>query len=247
MPARLIAFPVMLLLFASISQAQDTKGKDDKSDSTIDSNTLQTGEYIGKLLAPPGSDGLFSLRIDYYVPKDAAAAKKAADQLNNLVQQARNLEQQVSANPTQQRITSLQQAYDRVRKEQAKQRDLYNIASKDIEFHSANNLIVRYLTPPVVYDDKGERKKYTSIELREMRGYDLNVPGFEAKASDLQTNQIVRISLRPAKATSTATTTSDKTKPETKMEATMAVIVVAEDMTAVPQDSKDQPKKKKGK
>jgi hypothetical protein len=239
---------LIVLLLVPMSRAQDSKSRPpDKSDSTIDADTLKTGDYIGKLVAPPASDGLFTLRIDFYEPKDPATAARAASQLNVEVQKARALEQQVAANPTPQRVSALQQAYNQVRKEQAKQRDLYNISFKDYEFHAASDMMVRYLLPPVVYDDKGERKKFSLLDLREMRGSDPNVPGFEAKVTDLQANQILRVSLYPARTTTPAATSKDKAKSEPKMEVAVAVIVVAEDMTAVNQDNKDTGKKKKGK
>jgi hypothetical protein len=244
LPGSLLA----MLLVLPAAYAQDSKSKPaDKSDSVIDSDTLKTGEYVGKLLAPPGSDGQFSLRIEQYEAKDPAAAQRAADQLNAEVQKARGLEQQVAVNPTPHNVSALQQTYNHIRKEQAKQRDLYNVTYKDIEFHATDDLIVRFLLPPVVYDDKGERKKFSLLDLREMRGNDPNLPGFDAKVSDLQSNQVVRVTLRPAKTktTSASSTDKDKAKAAPKTEATMVVIVVAQDMTAVPQDKKDTPKKKK--
>jgi hypothetical protein len=216
--------------------------QDNKSESTIDANTLQAGEYIGKLVAAPAGDGLFSLRMEYFEAKDPAAARRASEQMSALVQQARSLEQQVAANPTPQRVNSLQQAYNKIKNEQGKQRDLYKISYKEIEFHAADNMIVRFLLPPVIYDEKGERKKFTQLDLQEMHGDDPTVPGFAAKLSDLQTNQVLRVSLRPAKP---APANTDKSKPAPKMEAAMAVIVVAEDTSPVPQDPADQPKKKK--
>jgi hypothetical protein len=247
-PAALLS----VLLIPPVSRAQDSKSKaTDSSDSTtVDASTLKVGEYLGKLLAPPGSDGKFSLRIDQYDAKDSAAATRATNQLNANLQRARQLEQQVAVNPGQQQVNALKKLYSDIRKQQAQLPDLYNISSKDIEFHAADGMTVRFLTPPIVYNDKGERKKFSSLDLLEMRGTDPNVPGYEAKLSDLQANQVIRVSLRTAKAASgdkaapSAGSDKDKAKSTPKMEATMAVIVVAEDMTAVNQDNKD---KKKGK
>jgi hypothetical protein len=263
MPARFVVSGTVLTLFVLLpaSKAQDAKNKapeNSSSSATIDASTLQSGEYFGKLVGPPGKDGSFSLRIDKLEPKDAAAAKKAADELNAAVQYAKQMEQQVSANATPQRVNALQKAYERVRKEQARQRGFYNVTYKEIDIHAASDLTVRFAQPPVIYDDKGERKKFTQAELIEMRGSDPSVPGFAAKTSDLQAGQVVRVSLRPvrpASATATppaAATTSDKDKdkdkdkPAPKMEATMLVIMVAEDTTAIDPNYKE-PAKKKGK
>jgi hypothetical protein len=241
------------LLAVRAAQAQDSKSKSSDQTSSIDASTLKAGEYVGKLVGTPDSDGQFSIRIEQYEPKDAAAATKATNQLNADVQRARQLEQQVAANPTPGQINALKQQYEQIRKEQTQLRDLYNVTYKDIEFHAADGMMVRFLKPPVVYDDKGERKNFNSAELAAMRGFDSNVPGYEAKLSDLQPNQIIRVSLRTAKPASAdsakaapvAGDDKQKTKAAPKMEAAMTVILVQEDMTAVKQDSKDAGKKKK--
>src|SRR6516164_8572860 len=108
MPARLIVSGTLLavVMFLSASNAQNAKNKasENSSSPSIDASTLQSGEYFGKLVGPPGSDGTFALRFEKLEPKDAAAAKKAADELNAAVQHARDMEQQVSANATPQRV-----------------------------------------------------------------------------------------------------------------------------------------------
>jgi hypothetical protein len=229
-----------VVVLLPLAKAQDSKKGSDSSSSTTDSDTLKAGEYVGKLVAAPGSDGTFMLRLEHYEPKDAAAARQAVNQLNADVQRAQQLEQQVAINGTAQQLHDLNQTYGRIRKKLAQQGDLFNVVAQDIEFHAADNMVVRFLQPPVIYNDKGERKKLSPLDLQEMRGLNPNIPGFEAKLSDLQGNQIVRVSLRPAAKPASG---GDKKKPAPKMEATMAVIVVAEDMSPVSDDSK----KKKGK
>jgi hypothetical protein len=258
MLARFLGFTMLLMAIFALpgSNAQDSKSKSsDSSNTTIDADTLKEGEYLGKLLAAPSEDGQFTLRFENKEPKDAAVASRAADALNGEVQRARQLEQQVAANPTPQRISALQAAYKRIRKEQERQRDLYNTTYKDIEFHAATDMVVRFRLPPVVYDDKGEQKKYSQLDLQEMRGSNPNVPGFQAKVTDLQPNQIIRVSLRQARAPSADKSTTvnstdkdkekDKTKAAPKMEAVMILVVIAEDLTPVSQDNKNAAKKKK--
>jgi hypothetical protein len=246
----LVAGALWALLLLATVRAQDAGNKapaNSSSSSSTDANTLKSGEYFGKLVAPPASDGSFTIRIEHYEPKDAAAATKAANDLNAAVQKAQQLEQQVAANSTPQRLNALQKAYDQVHKQQARQRDFYNLVYKEIDFHAANDATIRFLQPPVVYDDKGERKKFSKSELEEMHGTDPSVPGYAAKTTDLQASQVIRVSLRPARSTSddkAAASDKDKDKPAPKMEATMIVIVVPEDMTPVDQDNKDSGKKK---
>jgi hypothetical protein len=229
----------MLVATLSPATAQDSKQNSDNTPAVIDSDTLKAGEYMGKLAVPPGTDGQFTLRIEHYEPKDAAAARKAVNQLNADVQRARQLEQQVAVNGTNQQLHDLNQLHISIRKRLAQQSDLFNVVGQDIEFHAADAMIVRWLLPPVIYNDKGERKKLTPLDLEEMRGFDRSLPGYEAKLSDLQVNQMIRVSLRPAKAASTtaskSTSGSDKKKTP-KMEAAMVVIVLADDLTPVTGD-----------
>jgi hypothetical protein len=166
------------------------------------------------------------------------------------------MEQQVSANATPQRVNALQKAYERVRKQQARQRGFYNVTYNEIDIHAASDLTVRFARAPVIYDDKGERKKFTQAELIEMRGSDPSVPGFAGKTSDLQAGQVVQISLRPVRpasatakpraAATTSDTDKDKAKPAPKMEATMIVIMATEDTSPIDPNYKE-PAKKKGK
>jgi hypothetical protein len=126
-----------------------------------------------------------------------------------------------------------------------------DVVAQDTEFHAADKMVVRFLQPPVIYDDKGERKKLTQLDLQEMRGFDPSVPGYEAKLSDLQPGQVVRVTLRPAPppaagaSRSAASDDKAKAKPAAKMVVTMALIVIAEDMSPVNQDNTDANKRKK--
>jgi hypothetical protein len=231
--------------------AQDSKKSLDSSSTTTDSSTLKAGEYTGKLVAPPDSDGQFTLRTERYEPKDSAAASRATNQLNADMQRARQLEQQVAINGTAQQLHNLNQLYGQIRKKMAQQRDLYNVVAQDTEFHAADKMVVRFLQPPVIYDDKGERKTLTQLDLQEMRGLDPGVPGYEAKLSDLQPGQVVRVTLRPAPppaagaSKSAAGDDKERAKPAPKMVVVMALIVVAEDMSPVKQDNTDANMRKK--
>jgi hypothetical protein len=238
MLARRVGLATLLTAIAAVSatRAQDSKGKLGDGPSSVDAATLKAGEYPGKLLSPPDGSGLFTLRIENLEAKDPAAAARATGQLNSDIQRAAQLEQQVAINATQKQVNALKQLYDKIRSQQNKMRDLYN--PRDVEFHAADDMMVRFLRPPVQYDDKGERKKLSLIDLKELRGVDPNVPGYRGQLSDLQPNQIVRVTLAEVKAS------KEKGKTGPKMEATLALIVVAEDTTPVPQDRRDTGKKK---
>jgi hypothetical protein len=65
---------------------------------------------------------------------------------------------------------------------------------QNIKVMTIDDVKVRTKNPPVAYDDKGNKKKYTSKELKELRG-DSKLPGYSAGFEDLKTNQIVQITL----------------------------------------------------
>jgi hypothetical protein len=67
--------------------------------------------------------------------------------------------------------------------------------AKDYELQTTEDLKVRLSRPPAQFDDKGKVKKYTAKELREMRGPDHKLPGYTGEFSDLQTEQVVQVTL----------------------------------------------------
>jgi hypothetical protein len=67
-----------------------------------------------------------------------------------------------------------------------------------INLRAAEDMKVRTLKPPVEYDEKGKVKKYSSKELKELKGTGA-LPGYTSDASALQTNQIVQVYLAKKK------------------------------------------------
>ena len=58
---------------------------------------------------------------------------------------------------------------------------------------------VRLAQPPEAFDDKGNIKKYTAKELKELKGPD-NLPGYTGTLDDVKTNQLVLVSLAASRA-----------------------------------------------
>ncbi len=50
---------------------------------------------------------------------------------------------------------------------------------KDIDFHTSDDVKVRMMNPPTKFDDKGNPKEYTKAELKELKGKDADLPGYE--------------------------------------------------------------------
>jgi hypothetical protein len=65
---------------------------------------------------------------------------------------------------------------------------------QNVKVMTLDDVKVRTKYPPVAYDDKGNKKKYTAKELKELRG-DSKLEGYTAGFEDLKTNQYVKVSL----------------------------------------------------
>jgi hypothetical protein len=68
------------------------------------------------------------------------------------------------------------------------------VGRQDVKVMTTDDVKVRTKNPPVAYDDKGNKKKYTAKELKELKG-DAKLPGYAAEFSDLKQNQVVEVSL----------------------------------------------------
>ena len=68
------------------------------------------------------------------------------------------------------------------------------VGKQDVKVMTIDDVKVRTKNPPVQYDDKGNKKKFTSKELKELKG-DPKLPGYSAEFNDLKQNQVVEVSL----------------------------------------------------
>src|SRR5262245_20282491 len=68
------------------------------------------------------------------------------------------------------------------------------VGRQDVKVMTIDDVKIRTEHPPVAYDDKGNKKKYTAKELKELKG-DSKLPGYSAEFNDLKQNQVVKVSL----------------------------------------------------
>lgn len=71
------------------------------------------------------------------------------------------------------------------------------VKKKEFEIKAilTDDVKIRILNPPPLYDDKGRMKRYTAKELKELRGEDTKTPGFPADTGDLVNNAMVQLDL----------------------------------------------------
>jgi len=70
--------------------------------------------------------------------------------------------------------------------------------TQNIELEAAEDMKVRMANPPMEYDEKGRPKRYTSKELKELKGSSA-LPGYPGDFENLKTNQVVQVYLAKPK------------------------------------------------
>jgi hypothetical protein len=75
-------------------------------------------------------------------------------------------------------------------------RNLYKLEKKtqEVEVPTLDDVKVRIPAPPVAYDDDGKIKRYTTEELRKLKG-DPPLPGYPGEFNNLHSGQMVTITL----------------------------------------------------
>jgi hypothetical protein len=67
-------------------------------------------------------------------------------------------------------------------------------STKSITWPTIDDVKIRTMTLPVVYDEKGKPRKHTAKELKELKGKG-NLPGYTAGWDDLKVNDLVSVTL----------------------------------------------------
>jgi hypothetical protein len=178
---------LLALLVALPVQAADKKAQ---SASEQDYSALaQAGEIVGKIKSVNASDKTFTLEIDLAALKNG---RQAEEHLARLQQDLLR-----TTNPIQ-RLRKQQQLAAEVQRLQVQQLNPNKSPSttqhRDFDLQSTEDAQVRLQDPPVQYDEKGNRKKYTPKELRELKG-DPKLPGYAADWSDLKVGQTVKVTV----------------------------------------------------
>jgi hypothetical protein len=189
----------VLLLCGAPVRADDAKKGADKGDKKPEGEKLVTlGKVAGVLTSTGGSEADYTIRVTLRVPQPNLQAQ--ADLLRKQQQIAqRQLQIMSTRNPVQRQQLMVQL----VRDAQQMPQNLWTIkeVQQDVRAVPADDMKVRLLQPPDGYDDKGNPKKYTAKELKELKGPD-NLPGYSGTLDDVKSNQLVLVTLarKPARA-----------------------------------------------
>jgi hypothetical protein len=177
---RLAAFLLVIGLVLPLLAADD-KPADAKKDADKNPNAehyVKAGEITCKIVAVYESKK--SLRLQ--VPTLNEGAVRAYAQAEQQYLQALRQRNQGSAASALQNMAR-------------QEANMVTLGPKEVEVQTTDEVKVRLLHPPVAFDDKGKIKKYTAKELKELKGNDPKLPGYNGEFSDLQTGQIVKLTL----------------------------------------------------
>lgn len=245
---RMLALSLLsALLLSATAQAAKEKKKANAPEpaAAIDADKLAPGDFSGKLMTAPGSNGSFTLEMtyqhlelnpNYRLPAQGSHHHQLHNTLLNDQRHIAQLQQQVSRARNSQTaahaMQQLQQAMLRMQlqmtlaqfRAQANQQqalaNMFRVVNdkKTIEFHAGENMVVRNLNLPVEYNEKGVLKKFTPEEIKKLKGDKPNLIGYESKVEDLQVGQIVKVTLARKKAEAKKPEDKDKDIPGAKVE-----------------------------
>jgi hypothetical protein len=170
--------------------------KDDKKPEA--EKFVNLGQVAGVLTNTGGSEAEYTINVTLHVPQiNPNAQAEILKKQQHIVQ--RQVEIMRNRNPVQRQ----QQMVQLLREAQQAPANLITIKEvrQDVRAVPADDMKVRLLQLPAAYDDKGNLKKYTAKELKELKGPD-NLPGYTGTLEDVKTNQLVLVSLarKPIKA-----------------------------------------------
>lgn len=163
-----IALFVVLTLVGTISAAdKDDKKKDD---------LINAGQVTGQIAHVESAGKGFRITVQVPVPDPVAMLKMA------------NLQRQLAMSAPRNRVNIMRQIAQQ-------QQNMVRMEPRPLDLEPVEDLIVRRKNPPIAFDENGKIKRYTQKELKELKGEDPKLPGYQADFDSLQMGQIVQVSL----------------------------------------------------
>jgi len=180
---------VLLLLSSAPSvEAQKKKKNDDLLDMKepkTSEKMIKAGQLVGKVKNIYESKKTLRISVTVVTPKPNIGA------IQGLAQAQRAYQQAIYRRPPD--LNAARQAQIQMIQHQ---NNLYTYEKKDheIELSTVDEVEVRAAKPKPEYDEKGNIKKPTRKELKELKG-DPKKPGYKAEFGDVQPDQVIRVQL----------------------------------------------------
>jgi hypothetical protein len=249
-----------LLFLAAPLHAQDKNknkpnGKGVNATPQESQQVLAAGQITGKVAEIDHAKRLITVVVEVQSvqPQEGNQAAQNAARQQQLARQIYQRPNQ-NQNPIQQARKLQQQAAQALRPGGGVK---LQMVKKEFEFQAAEKAPVRLLNLPQEFDDRGKPKAYTAAELRELKGSNTSLPGYQSSFENLSPGQVVKLHVVSARRASSAVLTekpkggdadNEKNAPPaavaadpTKPRATMILIVQDEAGTGL---AKGKPKKK---
>ena len=207
---------LLVLATAATAAAADKPDPKDKPDPPAE-KYIRIGAVPGVVQNTPGEDGLLKIKVTirYLEPNLQAQANLVREEQQLMARQAAAMRIRNPLQRQQEFIRIYQSAQNLGRE------SLFTLkeVQKDLEFETVDETKYRTAAPPIAFDDKGDPKKYTPDELKELKGPD-HLPGYTADGGALHSGQGVIVTAARRKPAP-----GEKEVAEEKPVATMIVIV----------------------
>jgi hypothetical protein len=206
----LTAVLVLPLLFCAgpSAQAQKTKkgadaDKDKDGDTKNSEKLIKSGVIVGRVMNV--YEDKKRLRIEVSIPvttPNPGAAGQVASAQQAMAQAQYAVRTATTPQAALQARQQMAQAQYQMMQAQA---NLYQtkMVKQEVEVQATDDLVVRMAQPKQDFDEKGRIKKYTKAELKELKG-DSKLPGYKAEFTDVQNEQIIRVTTVRKKGETTA-------------------------------------------
>jgi hypothetical protein len=201
---------VLLLLAIAILLPERATGQKKEEKSTA-RGTLQEykqlikqGQATGKLSSVDPKGLILAIEQQYLEPRNAADFPENLPATSSTSQAYQLWKQQQAVlratNPVQRQI-AMERLLMSARRYYTGPNAPFRLvkSAKEYEMVYAEKLVIRRMTIPPEYDDKGFLKTYTKEQLAKLRGNNPKIPGYAAKPDDVQVGQKVTVHLAPAK------------------------------------------------
>ena len=205
---------LVVVVGLSVAALAADKKEGDKEKEPAGEKLVPLGQVTGTLKST-GSDKTISVgvQIRYAQPNPAAAAQQMQQQL------------QLLRSPPWQR----QQLLAQMMRGGGGSGVTIHTVTQNLDLEPASDMKVRILNPPPAFDEKGNAKRYTTKELKEMKGPNASLVGYTADMSSLQSGQVVAVFLaRPAVKPQPAGAKKDKDTPEDNKPVIQMIVILSE-------------------
>jgi hypothetical protein len=173
----ILALPVVAADEKPAGKGKTPNWKKDMEGHQNSAKTVAAGVVTGKIVAIV--EGKKSIRLQVQIPTLNPGA------MQSMMQAQYNLA----------RANSPQALFNAQRQMMQAQAQMYRYQAKDYELQAIDDVKVRLAQPPAQFDDKGRVKKYTAKELKELKGDDPKLPGYQGEFGDLKQDQVVQVTL----------------------------------------------------